>query len=234
MSVQFDFDGEVAVVTGASGALGSAVAAAFHDDGATVVGLDVVRPEDDDSQVDPDHLDDFYETDMTDESQVAVAIAAIEDAHDRIDHLCTVAGTWRGGTPIDETDREQFQFLLDANLTSAFLAAKHALPKLRKTEGTIVSVSARSSLSGGEGDGPYRISKAGVRLLTETLAEENEGIVRANCVLPSVMDTPMNREMMEPSDDWVEPAAVARTMLVLCSEATAVTSGAAVPVYGEA
>jgi NAD(P)-dependent dehydrogenase (short-subunit alcohol dehydrogenase family) len=117
-----------------------------------------------------------------------------------------------------------------------FLASKHALPHLREAEGAIVSVSARSSLEGGEGDGPYRASKAGVRLLTETIAEENLGTVRANAVMPSVIDTPMNREMMPDADHdaWVDPAEIARTVVVLCSDATGVTSGAAVPVYGEA
>jgi len=73
-----------------------------------------------------------------------------------------------------------------------------------------------------------------VALDPETVAEENRGTVRANCVMPSVLDTPMNREMMTPSDDWVDPADAAQVMLFLCSEAASPTSGAAVPVYGEA
>ena len=95
-------------------------------------------------------------------------------------------------------------------------------------------MSARSSLEGGEGDGPYRIAKAGIRLLTETAAEKNLGEVRANCVMPSVLDTPMNRSMMEPSDDWVDPADAVTVTALLCSEGASLTSGAAVPVYGEA
>ncbi|MFB6352989.1 MAG: SDR family oxidoreductase, partial [Halobacteriales archaeon] len=91
-------------------------------------------------------------------------------------------------------------------------------------------------LSGGEGDGPYRASKAGVRLLTETIAEEHRGELRANAVMPSVIDTPMNREMMPDADhaSWVDPADIAEVVLFLCSDAAGVTSGAAVPVYGEA
>ncbi|PSQ34510.1 hypothetical protein BRD11_03780, partial [Halobacteriales archaeon SW_12_69_24] len=100
----------------------------------------------------------------------------------------------------------------------------------------IVSISARSSLEGGEGDGLYRATKAGVRILTETIAEENLGEVRANAVMPSVIDTPMNREMMPDADfeEWVDPADIAEVIVFLCSEAASVTSGAAVPVYGEA
>jgi NAD(P)-dependent dehydrogenase (short-subunit alcohol dehydrogenase family) len=235
MSAAFDFGERVVLVTGACGALGSAVAAAFDDAGATVCGADVVAPDEEDAQVDPAVLD-YHQGDFTDEDDVERVIGEVVDDHGRLDHLCNVAGTWRGGTPIHETDVEAFDFLFDVNLKTAFLASKHALPHLRAREGTVVSVSARSSLSGGEGDGPYRASKAGVRLLTETIATENRGVVRANAIMPSVIDTPANREMMPDADHdaWVDPATIARTVLALSSDATAATSGAAVPVYGEA
>jgi NAD(P)-dependent dehydrogenase (short-subunit alcohol dehydrogenase family) len=234
MSTSFDFQGRVVLVTGASGALGSAIAAAFDDAGAIVCGADIVAPEDEGSLVDPDVVD-YYRGDFTDEDDVAGVIKSVVDTHGGLDHLCAVAGTWRGGDPIHETDTETFEFLFDVNCKTMFLAAKHALPHLRAREGSVVSVASRSSLSGGAGDGPYRASKAAVRLLTETVAAENEGVVRANAVMPGVIDTPMNREMMSGADHdtWVDPADIARTVMALCSDATPVTSGAAVPVYGE-
>jgi NAD(P)-dependent dehydrogenase (short-subunit alcohol dehydrogenase family) len=245
MSVSFEFSEAVALVTGASGALGSAVCEAFADAGATVAAADVVAPDDEEAQLDAGRERiDFYEADFTDESEVERVVSEVTDDHGTLDHLANVAGTWRGGTPIEETDADTFEFLFDVNLKTMFLASKHALPHLREAgpsgdgrdrQGSIVSVSARSSLEGGEGDGPYRASKAGVRLLTETIAEENSGEVRANAVMPSVIDTPANREMMPDADHekWVDPADIAETILVLCSDATEVTSGAAVPVYGE-
>ncbi|MFC4543639.1 SDR family oxidoreductase [Halosolutus amylolyticus] len=231
-----DFDGTVAVITGASGALGSAAVDRFRAAGATVCAVDVVEPDADDSQLDAGEGVHFYEADLTDEDDVADLVSSVVDDHGRIDHLLNIAGTWRGGDPIEETDVEEFDLLVDVNLKTAFLASKHALPHLQETGGAIVSVSARSSLEGGEGDGPYRITKAGIRLLTETLAEENRGRVRANCVMPSVIDTPMNREMMPDADhdSWVDPADIAAMMSFLCSDGASVTSGAAVPVYGEA
>ena len=234
MTVEFDFTDRVAVVTGACGALGSAVADAFADAGATVAACDIVDIEDDDALLDPRENIDFYQADFTDEDAVADTMDAIADEHGGIDFLLNIAGTWRGGDPIEETDESEFDMLFDINLKTMFLASKHALPHLQDNEGSIVSVSARSSLEGGEGDGIYRSTKAGVRLLTETIAEENLGTVRANCVMPSVLDTPMNREMMTPSEEWVDPADVAEVMQFLCSDAASVTSGAAVPVYGEA
>lgn len=234
MDVRYDFDGSVVLVTGASGALGGAIAEAFDDAGATVAAVDLVTPDDDDALVDPSAVE-FYEADLTDETDVESTVERIVDDHGRLDAVCNIAGTWRGGTPIDETDVDEFEFLFDVNLKSMFLVSKHTIPPLRETDGSIVSVSARSSLEGGEGDGPYRASKAGVRLLTETIAEENLGTVRANAVMPSVLDTPMNREMMSDADHskWVDPADVADVVLFLTSEAAEVTSGAAVPVYGE-
>jgi NAD(P)-dependent dehydrogenase (short-subunit alcohol dehydrogenase family) len=236
MSVAFDFDGRVALVTGASGALGSAVAEAFESAGATVAAADIVEPDADDALLSTEGDVHFYGGDFTDESDVERVIDAVVDDHGRLDFLLNVAGTWRGGDPIEETDVSTFDVLFDVNLKTTFLATKHALPHLQESEGAVVSVSARSSLSGGEGDGPYRASKAGVRLLTETVAEENLGAVRANAVMPSVIDTPTNREMMPDADHdaWVDPAEIADVMRFLCSDGASVTSGAAVPVYGEA
>ena len=236
MTVNFDFDGKVALVTGASGALGSAVAHAFRDAGATVAAADIVEPDDEDALLDPAGDIHFYQGDFTDESDVESAIEEIVADHGRLDYVANIAGTWRGGSPIDETDVDTFDFLFNVNLKTMFLTSKHAVPHLRETEGAIVSISARSSLEGGEGDGIYRATKAGVRLLTETIAEENLGTVRANAVMPSVIDTPMNRDMMSSSDfsTWVTPEQIASVIMFLCSDAAEVTSGAAVPVYGEA
>jgi NAD(P)-dependent dehydrogenase (short-subunit alcohol dehydrogenase family) len=233
MDATFDLSGDVVLVTGVCGALGSAVATAFDDADATVCGADVVGPDDEDAQIDAATID-HHRGDFTDERDVRRVVDAVIDAHGRLDALVNVAGTWRGGDPVHETDADLFDLLFDVNLKTAFLASKHALPHLQETAGAIVSVSSRSSLSGGEGDAIYRASKAGVRLLTESIAAENRGTVRANAVLPSVIDTPTNREMMTPDESWVDPADIANVIVFLCSDAATVTSGAAVPVYGEA
>jgi len=233
MHAEFDFAGDVVIVTGAGGALGSAVSEAFSGAGATVAAVDVVEREE--ASVDLDAVA-YYQGDLTDESDAERVVGEVVSDHGGLDALCNVAGTWKGGNPIDETDVGTFDLLFDVNLKTMFLTSKYAIPYLRESEGTIVSVSARSSLEGGDGDGPYRASKAGVRLLTETIAEENLGTVRANAVMPSVIDTPMNREMMPDADfgKWVDPADIAEVVMFLCSDAAGVTSGAAVPVYGEA
>jgi NAD(P)-dependent dehydrogenase (short-subunit alcohol dehydrogenase family) len=235
MSVEYDFEGRVALVTGAAGALGGAVVEAFVDAGATVAAADLVDP----AEVDLPAGATYYQGDFTDEATVSTTVDEVVADHGGVDFLANIAGTWRGGDPVDETDVETFDFLFDVNLKTMFLASKHALPHLRASDaeqGAIVSVSARSSLEGGEGDSVYRATKAGVRIVTESIAEENLGEVRANAVMPSVIDTEMNREMMPDADhdSWPTPAEIAEVVLFLCSDGAGVTSGAAVPVYGEA
>ncbi len=236
MAVSFDFGGDVALVTGVGGALGSSVAEAFLEAGATVCGVDLVAPDSEDFLLADSDRIDFYQADFTDEKRVSEVVESVVDTHGGLDYLANIAGTWRGGDPLDETDADTFEFLMAVNLKTMFLATKHALPHLQDSEGAVVSVSSRSSLEGGSGDAIYRATKAGVRILTESVAEENLGTVRANAIMPSVIDTPMNREMMPDSDHekWVDPADIADVVAVLCSDATSPTSGAAVPVYGEA
>ena len=236
MSVSFDFTDSTVLVTGVGGALGSAVAEAFLDAGATVCGADIVAADSEEFALEnPDRID-YYQGDFTDESVVSETVDSIVETHGSLTYLANIAGTWRGGDPVAETDAELFDFLFEVNLKTMFLASKHAIPHISAHDGAIVSVASRSSLSGGKGDAIYRASKAGVRLLTESIAEENKGELRANAVMPSVIDTPMNREMMPDAthESWVKPSEIAATILALCSDATTATSGAAVPVYGEA
>ncbi|GAA0197080.1 SDR family oxidoreductase [Haladaptatus pallidirubidus] len=236
MLTQFDFTDQVILVTGASGSLGTATVKAFHDAGATVCMSARHPPEEDDAAalLDTDHVH-FYSGNFTDEDEVQRVVNSVIDDHGRFDALCTLIGSWRGGTPLDQTGVDEFDFLMDVNLKSMFLASKHAVPYLRDSNGNLVSVSARSSLEGGEGDGPYRAAKAGIRLLTETIAEENRGSIRANAIMPSIINTPANREMLPDAnhDDWPTPGEIAKMILFLCSDAASVTSGAAVPVYGD-
>ena len=233
MPTEFDFDGQVVLVTGASGALGSGICEAFERAGATVHATDLVPPDDEDSLLGSHFA--FHEADFTDEGDVERVVSEVIETEGRLDALCNIAGMWQGGQPIDETDSDEFETVFDVNLKTMFLASKHAIPHLRESGGAVVSVSAKSSLEGGEGDGPYRAAKAGIRLLTETIAEENRGEMRANAIMPKVIDTPANREMLSGDpDDWPTPDEIAHTVLFLCSDGAGLTSGAAVPVYGEA
>jgi len=230
MNYPDDFEGKTVMITGAAGALADGVIQMFTVAGAHVVGVDIVSAEEVDTE-----LTRYIQADLTDEAAVAAAMDTVAEELGELDALINVAGTWRGGDPIAETPADRFDLLVDVNLKTMFLASKHAMPQLRETGGAIVSVSAKSALSGGPGDAIYRATKAGVKILTESIAAE-EDAVRANAILPKVIDTPMNREMMPDADHsaWPTPNEIAAVIGFLCSDAAGVTSGAAVPVYGDA
>jgi Dehydrogenases with different specificities (related to short-chain alcohol dehydrogenases) len=132
MTVQFDFSDSVVLVTGVGGALGSAVAEAFLDADATVCGTDVVAADDEDFLLDDTGRIDFYRADFTDESAVADTVESVVAQHGGLDYLANVAGTWRGGDPVHETDVGLFDLLFDVNLKTTFLGAKHAIPHIRE------------------------------------------------------------------------------------------------------
>lgn len=103
--------------------------------------------------------------------------------------------------------------------------------------GKIINVSARAGLKGEAGLSAYCVSKGGVRTLTESLAAEvMDSGVNVNAIMPSIMDTPANREAMpdEEHDRWVAPVDVAKVICFLSSDDAAVINGAAIPVYGRA
>src|SRR4051794_5360066 len=124
------------------------------------------------------------------------------------------------------------------NLRPNILLAAAAIPAfLRRGGGAFVAVSARPALRPFPGAGPYIVSKAAVLSFVQTLdAEYRQDGIRANAVLPSVIDTPANRASQPDADHskWVAPGDIAKVIRFLVAGDSAVMSGAAVPVYGRA
>jgi NAD(P)-dependent dehydrogenase (short-subunit alcohol dehydrogenase family) len=235
----FDFSTRVAVVTGAAGNLGSAVARKLREAGAQLVLVDHqpdrlprLYPDLADA---PDH---FLATgvDLTNAGAVEGMVSEALACLGRIDLLVNAAGGWRGGTPLHETPLETWDLLMDLNARSVFLTCRAVVPAmLERGYGKIVNVAARSGLSGDARNGVYAASKSAVIRLTESLAAElrHKGL-NVNCVLPGTIDTPQNREAMPKADPsrWVPPEAIADVILFLASDAAWPVNGAAVPVYG--
>ena len=145
-----------------------------------------------------------------------------------------------GGFSMGKT--EEFSFTdwkksFDLNLNTTFLACKHCLRKMRQHGyGRIVTVGSRGALQPAAQLAAYSAAKAGVVALTQAIAAETKDVdITANIVLPSVIDTPTNREAMgsEQADTWVKPESLAEVICFLASEAAQDISGAAVPVYGK-
>ena len=226
------------LVTGATGGLGPAVVAAFLADGWRVVATSRSgRPPQD--LVGHDHLESVA-TDLFEPADVAeaVTVAAADRAGAPLKALVNLVGGYAIGGLVHETPVEQFERQLTLNLRPTYLVTKAVLPHLVDGGGgAIVCMSARAAVRPFRGAGGYATAKAAVLAFAEAVAVEYRAAgVRCNAVLPSLIDTPANRDR-EPDADtsrWVPPEQVAAVIRFLCSDDSAPTSGAAIPVYGRA
>jgi len=214
----------VVVVTGAAGALGKAVAAAFAAEGAKVCGLDIVEQP------------NIIACDLFDAASCKKAIQQVLNAHQRIDVLANVAGGFAMGQTVHETDAATWELMHKLNTGSVVNMAGAVVPHmLANGRGKIINVAARAGLAGAATMGAYVASKSAVIRLTETMAHElKEQRINVNCVLPSLIDTPTNRDAM-PNEDfsrWVTPESIAAVMTFLASDAARDVHGAALPVEG--
>jgi len=231
----FDFAGKVALISGAAGNLGQAVAAGFREAGASLVVADVAE----------DRLEELYggdddalivPVDLTEEQSVQEMASRALDRFGSIDILANVAGGFRMGPPLHETLVETWDFMMDLNARSVFLASRAVLPHMiRQGYGRIVNVAARAAVQPKGRMAPYCASKAAVITLTESMAAEHRADdINVNCILPGTIDTPQNRADMPDADfsNWVPPEDLAGVILFLASDVARAVKGAAVPVYG--
>jgi meso-butanediol dehydrogenase / (S,S)-butanediol dehydrogenase / diacetyl reductase len=178
-------EGKAALVTGAAGGIGSAVARAFAEAGARVLGVD---------RVEADLVCDLA---RADEAERAVAEA--EARLGRLDVVFNgagISGRSLGDGPVDTCTEEAWDAVLDANLKSVFLCSKHAIPALRRSGGgAVVNLSSVVGLVGSEvfDTHAYAASKGAIVTLTRAMAVAyaRDGI-RVNAICPGVIDTPMS------------------------------------------
>lgn len=229
-----DFSGKQVVVTGGTGALGSAVVGALLGAGASCT---------------IPYVHDAEAKRFAHAGDPNVKLIAVKDLANEVD----VAKVYAGLTPwasihiaggfamgdVAKTDKAALMAQLDTNLISCFLCCRAAVNAMRAGGGRIVNVAARPALEWRSGAGmtAYTVAKAGVAALTVALAEEvAKQNILVNAVAPSIMDTPANRAAMPKADPaaWPKVEEVAATILFLASPENKVTRGAIVPVYGKA
>jgi len=231
--------GKVFLVTGGAGNLGRAVTESFLARGDHVAvpfhGSDR-----------PDALEPFKERfgdrllefgmDLTTDRGAGEAVRRVVEWAGSLNGVAHIMGGFRGGSSLAETPVEEWDRMMSLNLRSAFLVARAAIPALRSAGGgALVFVSSRAALAGRKERGAYAVSKAGLITLAETISEENrEDGIRANAILPGVLDTEDNRRAMPDADHarWTSPEEIARVVAFLTSEGSAIVSGAAVKTYG--
>jgi NAD(P)-dependent dehydrogenase (short-subunit alcohol dehydrogenase family) len=214
------------------------VVAAFLDDGWRVVATSRSgRPPQD--LVGHERLESVA-TDLFEPADVAeaVTVAAADRARAPLKALVNLVGGYAIGGPVHDTPVEQFERQLTLNLRPTYLVTRAVLPHLVDAGGgAIVCMGARAAVRPFRGAAGYASAKAAVIALAQAVAVEYRAAgVRCNAVLPSVIDTKANRDR-EPDADtskWVPAEQVAAVIRFLCSDDSAPTSGAAIPVYGRA
>jgi len=190
-------EGKVALVTGAASGIGLACVARFVHEGARVVGLDLAEPG---HPIDvPAGAPDvsFAIADVRDESAIASAVDATIAEHGRIDTVVTAAGV-AGGGPAHLVDREEWQRVLDVNLTGTFLVCKHAIARMLEQQlvngerGSVVTIASVEGLEGTAGGSSYNASKGAVVIFTKNMAIDYGRVgIRANVICPGFIETPM-------------------------------------------
>ena len=229
------FGGRTVVVTGAAGNLGRAVAEAFAAEGADLALLDLRMAELEEIWNGRDNVG-FHEVDLLDAGAAGRAMAEVNARFGSLDVLCNIAGGFHMGEPVHELTDDAWRRILDLNVTTLLNAVRGAVPRmLAGGGGRIVNVGANAARSGMAQMGAYTAAKSAVIRFTEAMAGElrTQGI-NVNCVLPSIIDTPENRDAMPGADPakWVAPQDLAKVILFLASDEAGAIHGAALPVVG--
>ena len=162
-------------------------------------------------------------------------IAEVDAAHGLTAYV-HLAGGFAMGPPIDHLDERAWEAMFSMNWQSLRNGAGSALGAFRRRRGgSIVTIGSLAAFSGGAKMAPYAVSKAAVVAFTRCLAEEGKEFgVRANCVVPGILDTPGNRAAMPDADrsGWISCGQVASAIVFLCSPASVGVNGATILMKG--
>ena len=149
-------------------------------------------------------------------------ISKVTEKYNRIDILVNVVGGYLGGKSVSELEEQEWDFMMNLNLKSAFLISKHVTSIMASAKyGKMVHVSSRTALKSDGYDSVYAASKSGLIRLVESVSEEVKELnINVNCIMPSIIDTEANRKAMPKSDfsKWIKPEDLANVVLFLCSE----------------
>lgn len=226
-------NGNVVVITGANGGLGSYVTRAFLEAGATVVGSSRNI-----------QLGEFKHPGFT---AIAADIGTPNGARELIEQvlarfgklkvLVHTVGGFAGGQSVVDTDDATMRKMMDLNFNALFYLLRAAVPSLRASgDGRLIAIGSRAAVDPGPSVGAYSASKAAMVSLMRTVAMENKDAgLRANVILPGTIDTAANRKAMTKADfsKWVMPASIASLIVWLAGDAGRDVNGAVIPVYGK-
>ncbi|CAN7665827.1 SDR family NAD(P)-dependent oxidoreductase [Devosia sp. LjRoot16] len=232
-------DGLAAIVTGAAGGIGSAIAARFRAEGARVVGLDAKRA---------DGLDGFVACDVADGAAVDAAVAeAVALLGGRLDIVVTAAALTGGRAAFPDVSDDEWQRYIDVNLSGSFYACRAAARAMISggRGGSIITIGSINALAAEAGALAYVASKGGVGMLTKAMAVDlARHRIRANMIAPGPVTVPRNRELFEtagfrrgfaatiPMGAAAEAADVANAAVYLAEPGSAMVTGTTLVVDG--
>jgi len=231
-------DGLTAIVTGAAGGIGSAIAARFMAEGARVVGIDA-KP--------ATGLDGFIGCDVADGAAVDAAMAEAVSQLGRLDIVVTAAALTGGRAGFPDVGDAEWQRYIDVNLSGSFYACRAAARAMISggRGGSIITIGSINALAAEAGALPYVASKGGVAMLTRAMAVDlARHRIRANMVAPGPVTVPRNRELFEtpafrrgfaetiPMGAAAEAADVANAAVYLAEPGSAMVTGTTLVVDG--
>jgi 3-oxoacyl-[acyl-carrier protein] reductase len=232
----FDLTGRKALVTGASGGIGGAIARALHAQGATVALSGTRRAALDEVASALGERVEVIEANLSDKDSVEGLVPAAEAAMDGLDILINNAGVTRDGLFMRMKD-EDWDAVIAVNLTAAFRLSRAAVKgMMRRRYGRIVNIGSIVGSMGNPGQGNYAASKAGLIGLTKSLAAEvaSRGIT-VNCVSPGMIESAMTDVLNDKQREGMlstipmrrlgQPAEVAAAVTYLCAEEAAYVTG---------
>ena len=250
--MDMDFAEKVVVVTGGASGIGQACAREFSARHAAVaiVDRDEKKGQEACDQIrEAGFIADYFHCDLTRARQVEGAIDGIEARFGGVDVLVSNAGIQRYGTVVTLSEQE-WDEVLDANLKSAFLVSKYAIPHmLKRGGGSVVLTGSVQSAAAQRNSAHYVTSKHGLLGLARSIALDfGKQNIRANCVLPGAIDTPMLRWAANLDSDpervleachalhirgkMGTPEEVARVIVFLSSDLASFVTGAAIHIDG--
>jgi NAD(P)-dependent dehydrogenase (short-subunit alcohol dehydrogenase family) len=234
-----DLSGKIVLVTGAAGAIGSAIMQAIKQASGTAIGADLPAKPGIDTALDVSLEADWQRT-----------TADIENKYGRLDGLVNAAGVVAVGS-VEMTEFAAWRRVMNVNLDGTFLGCRYAFPLLRKKGGAIVNLSSVLGIVGGANLLAYSASKGGVSLLTKSVALHGaryQPPVRCNAVCPAFIEGPMVDEIVQGTRDakivlqkltaevplarMGQPEEVAALCVYLLSDQAAFITGALVPIDG--
>ena len=229
--------GQLALVAGGTGGLGRAVSVAFLEEGATVVvtyrrqnEFEALRHA---AGAHASRLEG-HSIDVTNDAAVHQMISSVVAKHGRLDAMTNAVGGYAAGWKLWEAEPTILDQMLSLNLYSGYVLSRSVVPAmLKQGRGAIVNVASRAAIDHAASAAAYAASKAAAVAMVDSLAADLKGTgIRANSILPSIIDTEANRRAMPDADfaKWPKPRDIAQVILFLCSDDAKMIHGAAIPV----